>query len=397
MVRDELGPDAVILSNRRTDEGVVVFAAMDYDEAAPGSTEAAPLAMAATTPGPARPAAAPSFCEPELTADEDSESVLPGEEPPPPTAVSMDLVRREVSGLRELLECQLSSLAWNELSRSNPMRVSVLHKLSAMGLDAQLAREIADGLPRVTDPEEAERHAAHAIVKRLPVLKDDLLEAGGVVAVVGATGVGKTTTVAKLAARYVMRHGPDEVCLLSTDTYRIGARDQLLSYARILGVPLFVAKDRQELAAILGAQSSRRLVLIDTAGMSQRDARLAEQFALLQSQGARTRVLLALSAASDLHTLDELVATFAQASPAACVLTKLDETASLGAAISVLVRHGIPLAWCSNGQRVPEDLHPAHNKRMWMVLTAMRLARNRRPATDERVLARSFTEVHAHA
>jgi flagellar biosynthesis protein FlhF len=277
------------------------------------------------------------------------------------------------------------------------MQVTVLQKLNAMGIAPALAREVAESLPRVTTLDEADRQSLLALVKRLPVHKDDLLEQGGIVAVVGATGVGKTTSVAKLAARYVMRHGPNDVCLLSTDTYRIGAREQLLSYARILGVPLFVAQDRDELAAILGAQAWRKLVLIDTAGMSQRDERLAQQFALLRSQGARTRILLALSAASDLQTLDELVTTYADVQPAACVLTKLDEAASLGAAISVLVRHRLPLAWCSNGQRVPEDIHAAHNKRLWLVTTAAKLAAQRSSAQDERVLAVRHAEARAHA
>jgi flagellar biosynthesis protein FlhF len=393
LVRDELGPDAVILSNRRTDEGIAVVAAVDYDGSGlPDDLEQSPPPAAATRRS-ANPVPA-SFYESELSAAADGPL---SSEPTPPAEGSLDGMRREVQGLRELLECQLASLAWNELGRSNPMRVTVLKELSAMGLDPEITREVADGLPRLSTLDDAQRCSAQALVKRLPVLKDDLLEQGGTVAVVGATGVGKTTTVAKLAARYVMRHGPGEVCLLSTDTYRIGAREQLLSYARILGVPLFVAADRQELAAILSAQSRRKLVLIDTAGMSQRDARLAEQFELLRSQGARTRILLALSAASDLQTLDELATTYACVSPAGCVLTKLDESASLGAAMSVIIRHRLPLAWCTNGQRVPEDIHPAHNKRMWLVSTAMRLVRQRKPALDERVLARRFSEVPVHA
>ena len=391
LVREEMGPDAVILSNRSADGGTAVVAAVDYDAesfATAGEVDERPLAESG--------AGARSFYDAELAAADDSgQSVA---RPGIPAAVGpMEGMRREVQGLRELLECQLASLAWNELSRSNPMQVTVLQKLNAMGIAPALAREVAESLPRVTTLDEADRQSLLALVKRLPVHKDDLLEQGGIVAVVGATGVGKTTSVAKLAARYVMRHGPNDVCLLSTDTYRIGAREQLLSYARILGVPLFVARDRDELAAILGAQAWRKFVLIDTAGMSQRDERLAQQFALLRSQGARTRILLALSAASDLQTLDELVTTYADVQPAACVLTKLDEAASLGAAISVLIRHRLPLAWCSNGQRVPEDIHAAHNKRLWLVTTAAKLAAQRPSAQDERVLAVRHAEARAHA
>jgi len=391
LVREELGPDAVILSNRSVDGRTVVMAAVDYDAeslAAAGEIDERSLAESG--------AGTVSFYDAELAAADDS--VPTAARPASLAAVPpMEGVRREVQGLRELLECQLASLAWNELSRSHPMQVSVLQKLYAMGISPALAREVAEGLPRVTTLEEAQRQALLALVRKLPVHKDDLLDQGGIVAVVGATGVGKTTSVAKLAARYVLRHGPNDVCLLSTDTYRIGAREQLLSYARILGVPLFVARDREELAAILAAQAWRKFVLIDTAGMSQRDARLAEQFALLRSQGARTRILLALSAASDSQTLDELVTTYADVQPAACVLTKLDEAASLGAAISVLVRHRLPLAWCSNGQRVPEDIHPAHNKRLWLVTTAAKLAAQQSSAPDERALAMRHAEARAHA
>jgi flagellar biosynthesis protein FlhF len=391
LVREELGPDAVILSNRSVDGRTVVMAAVDYDAeslAAAGEIDERSLAESG--------AGTVSFYDAELAAADDS--VPTAARPASLAAVPpMEGVRREVQGLRELLECQLASLAWNELSRSHPMQVSVLQKLYAMGISPALAREVAEGLPRVTTLEEAQRQALLALVRKLPVHKDDLLDQGGIVAVVGATGVGKTTSVAKLAARYVLRHGPNDVCLLSTDTYRIGAREQLLSYARILGVPLFVARDREELATTLAAQAWRKFVLIDTAGMSQRDARLAEQFALLRSQGARTRILLALSAASDSQTLDELVTTYADVQPAACVLTKLDEAASLGAAISVLVRHRLPLAWCSNGQRVPEDIHPAHNKRLWLVTTAAKLAAQQSSAPDERALAMRHAEARAHA
>ncbi|MFO1406066.1 MAG: flagellar biosynthesis protein FlhF [Steroidobacteraceae bacterium] len=391
LVRQELGPDAVIVSNRRSDAGVAVVAAVDYEAAASDTVEDHPVRAPVPVERPARPE--PSAYAGALSMDDDV--AWPGARPVPGDAVAV--MQGELARMRELLEDQLSSLAWNEMGRSRPLRAAVLRELSAMGVDAGLAREVADQLPDAGSTADAERLAAQGLVRRVPVLKDDLIENGGVVAVVGATGVGKTTTVAKLAARYVMRHGPHDVCLLSTDTYRIGAREQLLSYARILGVPLHVAANRDDLAALLAAQSRRRLVLIDTAGMSQRDLRLPEQFGLLRSQGTRTRILLALSAASDHETLDELVETYAAVAPAACVLTKLDEAASFGPAISVLARRGLPLAWCANGQRVPEDIHPAYNKRMWLVATAVSLARRRPPALDEGVLARRFREAAVHA
>ena len=224
-VRQELGPDAVIVSNRRCETGVTVVAAVDHEAAATGTVEDH---VVLSPPSPMTVNRLASSLEDERDVE------WPAAAPP---GHPVEVMRGEMARMRELLEDQLASLAWNELGRRRPVRAAVLRELSAIGVDAALAAEIAEGLPDTPSADEAQRLASQALVRRIAVARDDLLDAGGVVAVVGATGVGKTTTVAKLAARYVMRHGPADVCLLSTDTYRIGAREQLQSYARILGVP----------------------------------------------------------------------------------------------------------------------------------------------------------------
>jgi flagellar biosynthesis protein FlhF len=179
------------------------------------------------------------------------------------------------------------------------------------------------------------------------------------VALVGPTGVGKTTTAAKLAARFALRHGADHVALVTTDSYRVGATEQLRTYGRIMGVPVRVTRTPEELRGALQDLSACRLVLIDTAGMSQRDMRLSEQLTLVQQGSPLVQVFLVLSATTQPLGLEEVVRAFRGIPIDGCILTKLDEAVSLGALLSVLVQHGLPVGYLSDGQRVPEDIRPA--------------------------------------
>ncbi len=210
---------------------------------------------------------------------------------------------------------------------------------------------------------------------------------GGVFAVVGPTGAGKTTTIAKLAARWSMQHGSEDLALVSTDAYRIGAREQLMTYARILGAPMHAPNSGKELARVLERLKSKRLVLIDTAGMGPRDVRLTEQLAALKLGAARAQVLLALPAQGEAHALEEIIRAFSRVSPAACILTKVDEAASLGAVISATLRHKLKIAYLCNGQRVPEDLHSAHQRRVWLVRAAHKLKEHAPPRRDAKPIS----------
>ena len=185
--------------------------------------------------------------------------------------------------------------------------------------------------------------------------------------------------------------------MVSTDGYRIGAREQLNTYARILGAPMHAANDAKELARVLERLKSKKLILIDTAGMGPRDVRLTEQLAALKHGASGARVLLALPAQSEGHALDEIVCAFVRVKPAACVLTKVDEAASLGAAISTVLRHKLKIAYVCDGQRVPEDLHASHLKRVWLIRAALQLKERAAPARDEAALARKFAGASAHA
>lgn len=380
MVRDEQGPDAVILSNRRIDGGIEVVAAIDYDERlladSPVSHAAEQLASADTS----RPAATGL----ERAAESWSRE---------PTMLGM---KEEVASLRRLLESQLASLAWNDTARRHPVRAGVVRRLLEIGITDELAGSLADET-HGDNIEAALRAALEALDRRLPTLATELIDTPGAIALVGPTGVGKTTTIAKLAARFALRHGAGSLALLTTDGFRIGAQEQLMTFGRILGVPVQMVRDGDELHAALEALADKRLVLIDSAGMSQRDQRIGRELAALRDAGSRVRVLLTLSCQAQTAVLEETVQAFGDLAPCAALLTKLDETSSIGGALSILVRHALPLAYATDGQNVPEDLHWARSPRLALVERAARLVTAPPPLPPTPAMPPLYTEAPAHA
>jgi flagellar biosynthesis protein FlhF len=404
-VRAEQGPDAVILSSRRTPEGIEVIAAVDYDEALfVDATRQRTAAAQAPAPvlAPATVAAAAAR-QAGLTAPALSAPTTPSATSTPSAPASADgtaggfpAMRRELQDLREMLESELAQMSWHDKRLREPLKARVLEELSGMDIAPDVAMALAAHTPRRTNLENPSHIPLALLVKHLPVADRLSTVNGGVIAVVGPTGAGKTTTIAKLAARWSMQHGSDDLALVSTDAYRIGAREQLMTYGRILGAPVHAANSGSELARVLDRLKSKRLVLIDTAGMGPRDVRLTEQLAALQLGASRARVLLALPAQGEGHALDEIVRAFARVSPAACILTKVDEAASLGAVISTTLRHKLKIAYLCNGQRVPEDLHSAYQRRVWLVRAACKL-KEHSPPRGERYYARNFGRAYAHA
>lgn len=358
-VREEQGPDAVILSNRKVDGGVEIVSAVDYDEAlinkalhesaSTSTTGARPAARAE----PAAPVEAQHASRPAPAASQPRAGIQWAQDP------ALVAMKEEIRELRGLLEHQLAHLAWGDMSHKHPQQLEVLRRLHALGMKPTLAQHLAGRVGNSADPEQAWRTALGLFAQSLPVTNDDILERGGMVALVGATGVGKTTTVAKLAARFALRHGQKRVALVTTDGYRIGAHEQLLTYGKILGVPVHVAADHDQLAQTLKSLLDKHLVLIDTAGMSQRDLRLTEQFGTLAHTGLPIRSYLVLSATAQPAVQEETVRAFRGVSLDGCILTKVDETASLGGALSVISEQQLPLAYVADGQRVPEDMQPA--------------------------------------
>jgi flagellar biosynthesis protein FlhF len=391
-IRTDLGPDAVMLSSRKLPNGVEVIAAVDYDDSllvgvTPDSeldeTSAAQLEdyeqaaqrIAVTETAVPEPAPIPVPAPaPALVADSTAES-------------SMAL---EIKDLRHLLETQLASFAWNDLNRQAPVRARLLRELAKLGVDSTLAAELADEVPPAATYREAMRLVVRRFGERLPLATWDMADDGGVFAIVGPTGVGKTTSLAKIAARFVLRHGVEQLGLVSTDTYRIGARQQLFNFARILRAPMHVAENAGDLRRVLDSFANKKLVLIDTAGMSQRDVRLANQFTTLKAEGHSVRTVLALSAGADRACLAEAMKVFQAATPEALIVTKLDEAVSLGGVLSLAIGGGLPVAYLSDGQRVPEDLHRAAPKRFWLLHNALKLSASTGSVPDEHELEERF-------
>ena len=345
-VRQAQGAQAVILSSRRLPDGVEVIAADDYDAALVER-------LAAAGDGDALPAGTgrelPRAASDELRAPADLDRLAWAVDP----AISQ--LRTELTTLRALLETELRQSA---ALRRTPLQAQLAQHLEQLGLAPTLIGELLGQLVETQDLGAAWRELlGQHLAARIPIAEGDMLADGGVVALLGPTGVGKTTTVAKLAARFVREHGARHLGLLTTDNYRVGAHEQLQNYGRLLGVPVQMVDSADDLATALAALANKRLVLVDTAGMSQRDLRLGEALASLRREGLRGYLTLASNAHETM--LDETIATFGALPLAGCVLTKLDECPSLGGTLSAVIRHGLPIACVTDGQRVPEDLRPA--------------------------------------
>ena len=266
-------------------------------------------------------------------------------------------VMDEIRSLRKIVEQHLAGFAWGEAARSEPVKTDVLRQMLDAGFSPQFSRDLLADLPMEMDGLQAMAWVKGAADRSLFTIgnESDIVDRGGIYALVGPTGVGKTTTTAKLAARCVLRHGPSKVALVTTDGYRIGAHEQLRIYGRILGVSVYLVKDAAELRQTLVELQHKHMVLIDTMGMSQKDKLVPELTDMLA--GCDVQRLLLLSSTSRGDTLDDVVRAYEGDNLAGCILTKIDEAASLATPLDVIMRHGLRLHYVSNGQRVPEDLH----------------------------------------
>jgi flagellar biosynthesis protein FlhF len=439
LVREQQGPEAVILSSRRTPEGLEVVSAVDYDETLidsarpaqpkpdgatghdddvysasprPGSERFVDRlrrartgqglrslpddtvvpsrpAPAANDLGPAKRPAARRAAAPEKAP---AAAVRSGRVSSPVDEHDVSSMRGEINALRRMLEGQLSSLAWHDFSRRSPVKAALLKDLLGLGLAPTLAQDLVNaGGEENAELGFAWRRALGELAQRIPVVDGDPVDDGGVVALFGPTGVGKTTTIAKLAARFARRHGPESVAIVSADDHRVGAQEQIFSYGRMLDVPVYPAGSNEELARRLDRLTQSRLVLIDTPGAACRNGALGRTIEIIESAGRGLLPYLVLAANAQLEAMVEALLVFRRVSLEGVIVTKIDEAASLGGVISALIEQRRPLAYAADGQEIPENLRRASARNL--VRRAIELRSDHRPQADEATLAQQLGEL----
>jgi flagellar biosynthesis protein FlhF len=390
-VRESMGPDAVILSSGRVDDDVEVVAAIDFEsqresvEPLPARAPATASAAAARTVDFTKAKRASSQLSPEVAQFGSHEDDAPVAR----QSAAESSLADEVKGMRRMLEAQLATLTWNDMSRRSPLQAAMLKELARLGLSNELSQSLARKIPQDLNFTAARRFALATIARTVQVTGDRWLEEGGRVAFAGPAGAGKTTLIAKLAARWVLRHGPRRIALVSADAVRIGAHEQMHMLGRLLGVTAHTVYDIAELPELLAGLAGQRLILIDTAGASPRDPELARRLRLLQQmQGnaAKLENAIVLPASTQAGTIDEVLSRFALAQPTAVCITKVDEAVSLGGILSALVRTKLPAAYVSDGQRVPEDLEPARSHSL--VARAVDIAHRNNATPDDETMQR---------
>ncbi len=389
-VREQLGSDAVILSTGKVDGEVEVVAAIDLDSQR-GTVAADPRERAATPQhganGQIRNVDFAKRASTQLSAEiTQTQAALP--------RAADSTLAEEVKGMRRMLEAQLATLTWNDMTRRSPLQAAMLKELARIGLSNELAGSLARRIPQNLDFSGARRFALATIARTVQVTGDRWLEQGGRVAFAGPAGAGKTTLIAKLAARWVLRHGPRRIALISADAVRIGAHEQMHMLGRLLGVQAHTVYDISELPELLAGLSGQKLVLIDTAGASPRDPDAARRLRVLSqmqpsSSGAGMESAIVLPASMQAGTMDEVLQRFALAKPTAVCITKIDEAVSLGGILSALVRTKLPAAYSSDGQRVPEDLEPARAHSL--VARAVDIAHRNSATPDDETMTRRIS------
>ena len=385
-IREEMGEDAVMLSNRSLEGGVEVVAAslpgdisfsssgsLGSGSAARSTRSETAMATASSvskqTGKPAQPSAAQVQAEQQANIQaqaaaqaQAAEALRQERERVIQEGREMNRMRSELNGIRRLLEQRLSGMAWEQFSRRTPIQAGVWERLNAMGVPAGLSKSLLEALRPEMNTAEAWRFAIAALARQVPVLGTDIAAKGGIFAFLGPTGVGKTTTIGKLATRYVLEHGSESVALVTTDSFRVAAHEQLRTFGRILGVSVRVVDETHSLPEILASLRHKSLVLIDTAGLNAKDPSLQFQLQTLRNC-PEVRNILVMACTSQASVLATAYRTYAPAGLSGCVLSKLDEAGTIGEALSLVIENSLPVVYETHGQNIPDDIKvaQAHN------------------------------------
>ena len=395
-VREELGADASIISTRRVAGGVELTAALDYQvqakvsrpnpalEAELRKTQAqimqAQVSLQARDEGGAsgrdrqlleqvmQRVSEPVAAQPQMTQQA---SASQGE---------MMAMRSELNSLRELLEMQLGNMAWSNMRAQQPMHAALWKRFQKMGLSAEIIRPVLERVAHEKDQHQAWRMALAYLTHAVRTPNNEAIDEGGVIALVGPAGVGKTTTLAKLAARYVLTHGASNIALVSMDSYRIGAHEQLKTLGRILNIPVSYVADGVTLAETLQPLAHKKVVLIDTAGLPASDPALGLQLDSLSAAGVKAKNYLVMAATSQGQVLKAAWHAYKRCGLAGCIITKLDEAISMGEALSMAIGHSMPVAYTTDGPKIPDDLQVPRSHQL--ISRAVRLQSSEEPTEE---------------
>ena len=381
MVREALGNDAIILSNRKIAGGIEICAAVDTDNSGANNHRDVPHVTAKKsklelelekmqlesrqkakdierqlelTRKPLKGKRTPSKPENAFDHYENRSQVNNSDE----QYEELQSLREELQSMRGLLERQLHDVTWNAKIGQSPILSDAYRRLLSFGISTQVARRLIQLVGDVKDVKTAWKYAMGYLSSQVPVMADTLQLEGGVYALVGPTGSGKTTSIGKLAARFVMQYGADEVALISTDTYRVAAHEQLRAFGRILDIPVKILPEGGDLSALLKQLRRKSLVLIDTAGLSPASDGACQQLESLANVSDQVTTLLTIAANSQAKAMQNAYMQYSQADIDGCLITKVDEAVSLGEAISLTLEKRLPIAYISDGQHVPDDIHP---------------------------------------
>ncbi len=388
-VSEQMGPDAVILSNRRVDGGVEIVTALDYDEnmarqrlgnQAEEATNGSRLAKMQAdqhrrledelsrsrdrirevrekrASQGASYAGSFAAIQEEVSGGFGDIELLPQA---PREAYSDELaqMRAEISSLKDMMQGHRPQQE-PEVSATTAVQQRLAERLQEFGLGSDLAGSISRR-HKAGRLEDGWKQSLKMLCTGVRTSRMEWLDEGGAYALVGPTGSGKTTTIGKLAARYVLKHGSDSVALVTTDRYRVAAHEQLFVFGRILNVPVRVVDESHSLDDILDELSDRHLVLIDTAGLTSADKGYQEQLAELARSHHNIKTHLVVSATSQPRIMKSVWHCYKMANLAGCVMTKIDEALTLGESLGFVMETGLPVAYYTDGQKIPEDLHHA--------------------------------------
>lgn len=399
-VKEELGADASILSTRKVAGGIELTAALDYNlQSLPARANPALEAELRKTKEHIMQAQASMSLREEVAGTKRDRqlfdkvmahstaihqpAVAQYSSASQPSVDQQELaqMRSELLGLRELLEMQLGTIAWGSVQHQQPKQAELWKRLQKMGLPAELVGNLMQKVASETDQRQAWRMVLAHLAHELDTPAKDPLQHGGVIALVGPAGMGKTTTLAKLAARYVLEHGAQNVAIVSMDSFRIGAQEQLKTLGRILNVSVSHVEVGQSLEQALHPLQKKRLILIDTAGLPAQDPMLAMQLDSLAARGVQAKNYLVLAATSQAQVLKAAWHAYKRCGLAGCIITKLDEAVSMGEALGMAICHNLAVAYTTDGPRIPDDIQASRSHQL--VSRAVRMQNPDDPGEQE--------------